>query len=47
MRLSGSSDQVPKLLDHNWVRLGVLFTLAGLGFKLALAPFPPVGPRHL
>jgi len=27
------------LLDHNWVRLGVLFALSGLGFKLGLAPF--------
>lgn len=39
LRLSEIAEAVPKLLDHNWVRLGVLFTLAGLGFKLALAPF--------
>src|SRR5205823_192049 len=32
------------LLDHNWVRVGVLFTLAGLGFKLALAPFHQWAP---
>jgi NADH-quinone oxidoreductase subunit N len=39
MRLSEIVEVIPKMADHNWVRLGVLFTLVGLGFKLALAPF--------
>jgi NADH-quinone oxidoreductase subunit N len=39
MRLSDIVEALPKLVDHNWVRLGVVFSLAGLGFKLALAPF--------
>lgn len=39
MRLSEIVEIIPKMADHNWVRLGVLFTLVGLGFKLALAPF--------
>lgn len=39
MRLSEIVEALPKLVDHNWVRLGVVFSLAGLGFKLALAPF--------
>ena len=39
MRLSDLLEQLPKLAEHNWVRLGVLFIVVGLGFKLALAPF--------
>jgi NADH-quinone oxidoreductase subunit N len=39
MRLSEVVEVVPKMADHNWVRLGVLLSLVGLGFKLALAPF--------
>ena len=39
LRLSDMAQILPKLLDHNWVRLGVLFALSGLGFKLGLAPF--------
>lgn len=39
MRLSEIVDALPRLVDHNWVRLGVVFSVAGLGFKLALAPF--------
>ncbi len=39
LRLNEIVDAIPKMIDHNWVRLGVVFTLAGLGFKLALAPF--------
>ena len=39
LRLSEISQAAPKLLDHNWVRLGVVFSLVGLSFKLALAPF--------
>lgn len=39
MRLSEIVEVIPKMADHNWVRLGVLFSLVGLGFKLALAPF--------
>jgi NADH-quinone oxidoreductase subunit N len=39
MRLSEIVEIVPKMADHNWVRLGVIFSLVGLGFKLALAPF--------
>lgn len=39
MRLSEIIQTLPKLADHNWARLGLLFTLVGLSFKLALAPF--------
>lgn len=39
LRLNEIVDAVPKMIDHNWVRVGVVMTLAGLGFKLALAPF--------
>ena len=39
MRLSEIVEALPKLVNHSWVRLGVVFSLAGLGFKLALAPF--------
>lgn len=39
MRLSEIVYAIPKLVDHHWIRLGVVFTVAGLGFKLALAPF--------
>lgn len=39
MRLSEIVELVPKLVNHNWVTVGAVFTLAGLGFKLALAPF--------
>ncbi len=39
LRLNEIVDAVPKMVDHNWVRVGVVMTLAGLGFKLALAPF--------
>jgi NADH-quinone oxidoreductase subunit N len=31
--------QLPRVADHHWVRLGAVFVLAGLGFKLALVPF--------
>ena len=39
MRLSDIVEALPKLVNHHWVRLGVVFSIAGLGFKLALAPF--------
>ncbi len=39
LRLTEVSQAVPKLLGHNWVKLGVVFSLAGISFKLALAPF--------
>lgn len=39
MRLSEIMEVLPKLGDHNWIRLGTVFTVAGLSFKLALAPF--------
>jgi NADH-quinone oxidoreductase subunit N len=39
MRLSEIMEIMPKLTGHMWVKLGTIFTLAGLGFKLALAPF--------
>ncbi len=39
MRLSEIVELVPKMADHNWVQLGALFAMVGLGFKLALAPF--------
>jgi NADH-quinone oxidoreductase subunit N len=39
MRISEIMEVLPKLGDHAWIKLGTLFTLAGLGFKLALAPF--------
>ncbi len=39
MRMSTIVEALPKLADHHWVRLGIVFSLAGLGFKLALAPF--------
>lgn len=39
MRLSEIIEALPKIADHSWVKLGLLFSLAGLGFKLALAPF--------
>jgi NADH-quinone oxidoreductase subunit N len=39
MRISEIVAATSKLADHNWIRLGGLFTLIGLGFKLALAPF--------
>ena len=39
LRLSEMAQLIPKMIDHNWVRLGVLFALSGLGFKLGLAPF--------
>lgn len=39
MRLSEIVEIVPKMEDHNWVQLGAIFSMAGLGFKLALAPF--------
>jgi len=39
MRISEIVAALPKLADHNWVRLGGLLTLIGLAFKLALAPF--------
>jgi len=39
LRLSEVSQAVPKLIGHNWVKVGVVFSLAGLSFKLALAPF--------
>lgn len=39
MRLNELVELVPKMVDHNWVKVGVVFTLAGLSFKLALAPF--------
>lgn len=39
MRLSEVVASLTRLADHNWIRLGGLLTLVGLGFKLALAPF--------
>jgi len=39
MRLSEIVELAPQMADHNWVRLGALFAIVGLGFKLALAPF--------
>lgn len=39
MRLSEIVEIVPKMEDHNWIQLGAIFSMAGLGFKLALAPF--------
>lgn len=39
MRLSEIVELVPRMRDHNWVALGALFSMSGLGFKLALAPF--------
>lgn len=39
MRLSEIAELLPKFADHNWIKLGLLFTVAGIGFKLALAPF--------
>lgn len=39
MRISELVELLPKIADHNWVKLGMLFTVAGISFKLALAPF--------
>lgn len=39
MRLTDIIDAAAKLSDHPWVKLGILFTMCGLAFKLALAPF--------
>lgn len=39
MRISEIVAALPRFSDHNWVKLGGLLTLVGLGFKLALAPF--------
>lgn len=39
MRLSEIVEAVPKLVNNHWIAVGTVFTLAGLGFKLALAPF--------
>lgn len=39
MRLSEIVEIAPRMKDHNWVQLGALFSMAGIGFKLALAPF--------
>jgi NADH-quinone oxidoreductase subunit N len=39
LRLTEISQVLPKISDHPWVKVGVLFIVSGLGFKLALAPF--------
>ena len=39
MRLTDIVEAIPKLTDLHWIRLGVVFAISGLGFKLALAPF--------
>ena len=39
MRISEIVAALPRYSSHNWVKLGGLLTLVGLGFKLALAPF--------
>ena len=39
MQISEIVKTLPLVSDHNWVRLGALFTLAGFGFKLSLVPF--------
>ncbi len=39
MRFSEIVEILPKLADQNWIRLGALFTVMGLAFKMALAPF--------
>jgi NADH-quinone oxidoreductase subunit N len=39
MRLNEIVEALPKLADHAWVQIGVVFTIVGLAFKLALAPF--------
>lgn len=39
MRLSEIVEMIPRMQEHNWVQLGALFSLSGLGFKMALAPF--------
>ena len=39
LRLSEIARILPLVADHSWVRLGSLFVLIGLGFKLALVPF--------
>lgn len=39
LRISELVDIIPKLTDHRWVQVGILFTLCGLAFKLSLAPF--------
>jgi NADH-quinone oxidoreductase subunit N len=39
MQLADVIEAAPRLADHPWMQLGTLFTVVGLGFKLALAPF--------
>lgn len=39
MRVSEIIERLPMLADHNWVKIGALFTMIGFSFKLALAPF--------
>ncbi|MGE0171527.1 MAG: NADH-quinone oxidoreductase subunit N [Oligoflexales bacterium] len=44
MRVSEMIQLATNLADHPWIKLGSLFVLVGIGFKLALAPFHLWGP---
>jgi NADH-quinone oxidoreductase subunit N len=44
MRISEIIQLSASLADHPWIKLGSLFVLIGIGFKLALAPFHLWGP---
>lgn len=44
MRVSEIVQALAQSSSHPWIRFGGLFTLVGLGFKLALAPFHLWGP---
>lgn len=44
MRIAEVVRAFANLADHPWVQIGAVFTLVGLGFKLALAPFHLWGP---
>jgi NADH-quinone oxidoreductase subunit N len=39
LRISEISAAIGKISGHSWVELGAIFTIAGLGFKMALVPF--------
>lgn len=39
LRISEISASIGKISGHSWVELGAIFTIAGLGFKMALVPF--------
>jgi NADH-quinone oxidoreductase subunit N len=44
MRISEVINQAATLGQHPWMQVGAIFTLVGIGFKLALVPFHLWGP---